>query len=88
MVSFVNGNPDHIIYPTDYLGNSCGKIKCPANESSCEVGADLKYAFFPRLDQDINSQLPTILSGSWWKFKPYTLVSLRFFYPTQRALRL
>ena len=65
VVSIVGGNPDHFIYPTDYLGQSCGK-----------PGTDLEHlgkGFFPRLDQDIQSQLGTLASGAIWNFKPYTL---------------
>ena len=64
-VSIVGGDPDRFIYPSDYLGQFCGK---PGS-----VVADRPYGFFPELDSDIKAQLPTLLAGRLWDFKPFTL---------------
>ncbi|KAL1511023.1 hypothetical protein AB1Y20_005848 [Prymnesium parvum] len=65
VVSFVGGNPDRFIYPTDYLGQSCGK---PGTNVESRP-----YGFYPRLDRDINEQLSTLITGRSWKFRAYTL---------------
>ena len=65
VVSVIGGDPDRFIYPTDYLGHSCGEPGS-ALES-------LKYGFYPKLDEDIQQQMPTLVSGKLWNFRPYTL---------------
>ena len=65
IVSFTKGNPDRFMYPTDYLGQFCGK-------TGTDV-AHLPYAFYPRLNQDVQQQWGTLLSGRFWNFRAYTL---------------
>lgn len=65
IVAMATGNIDQIKYPSDYNGRYCGK-------SGTDL-ADLPYAYYPRLDQDILDQYSVLSVGYWWKFVPYTL---------------
>jgi len=63
--AIATGNLNFIIYPTDYLGQFCGK--------SDGVVARPKI-FYPRLDADIEKALPLLMTGvGIFAFKPFGL---------------
>ena len=60
-----HGNLDYLRYPTDYLGQFCGKPDTPTS--------NLPVAWYPKLDADITSQMAVLASGMIWRFEAYTL---------------
>jgi choline transporter-like protein 2/4/5 len=64
-VAVESGSVDPLLYPTDYLGQSCGKPGSTMEKTP--------VAYMPRLGLDVLEQSAYITGGLWWKFRPYII---------------